>query len=197
MHAARLLREQLERGQRARDRGRRRGGREDERARGVRQQVRELGVAGGERAVGAQRLAERADDDVDLALEAGLGDRAAAALADAARRVRLVDDDAHVVVAGELADLLERRDVAVHREDGLRHDERRARPGLREPPGEVLDVVVAVDEHLGARQAAAVDDRGVVELVREDDLARARQRADDAEVREVARPEQQRASPCP
>ena len=37
-----------------------------------------LGVAAGVGAVGAERLAERADDDVHLALEPGLRDGAAA-----------------------------------------------------------------------------------------------------------------------
>jgi hypothetical protein len=107
--------------------------------------------------------------------------------------VRLVDDDAHAAVAArQLGDLLQRRDVAVHREDRLGDDERRARARLLQAPREVLDVVVRVDERLRARQPAAVDDRGVVELVGEDHLARARQRADDAEVRQVARAEQQR-----
>ena len=110
----------------------------------------------------------------------------------AARGVRLVDGDANVVVVGELGDLLERRDVAVHREDRLGDDERRSRPGLLQAPLEVVHVVVAVDEDLSARQPAAVDDRGVVELVREDDLARARKRADDAQVREVPGAEQER-----
>ena len=57
-------------------------------------------------------------------------------------------------------------------------------------PLEVLDVAVAVDDDLGARQPAAVDDRGVVELVGEDRVAAAGERADHAEVGEVARAEQ-------
>ena len=52
------------------------------------------------------------------------------------------------------------------------------------------DVRVAVDERLGAREATAVDDRRVVELVGQDHRARARERADDADVRHVARPEE-------
>ena len=49
---------------------------------------------------------------------------------------------------------------------------RLARPlRLAQSPGEVLEVAVVVDEGLGAREAAAVDDRSVVELVAEDDVA--------------------------
>ena len=89
--------------------------------------------------------------------------------------------------------LLERRDVAVHREDRVGDDQRAAPPrACAQAPGEVLDVAVVVDEDLGARQPAAVDDRGVVELVGEDDVAAAGERGDDAGVGQVARAEQQR-----
>ena len=47
----------------------------------------------------------------------------------------------------------------------------RAAARLAQAPGEVLEVAVVVDEGLGAREAAAVDDRSVVELVAEDDVA--------------------------
>ena len=103
----------------------------------------------------------------------------------------LVDGHADAVLAGELDDLGQRRDVAVHREDGVGHDQRAASFGLAHAPGEVLDIGMAVDEGLRARQPAAVDDRGVVELVGEDDLALARQGGDYAQVGEVARAEEQ------
>ena len=134
-------------------------------------------VAAGVRAVGAERLAQRADDHVDLALEPGLGDRAAAARAQRAGAVRLVDHHARVVAAGELDDLGQRRDVAVHREDAVGDDQRAAAVGLAQAPREVLDVAVVVDEGLRPGEPAAVDDRGVVERVGEDDVAAARQRA--------------------
>ena len=144
-------------------------------------------------AVGAERLAERADDDVDLVLEPGLGDGAAAAGAERAGAVRLVDDHAHVVAPGELDDLRQRRDVAVHREDAVGDDQRAAPLGLAQAPREVVDVAVVVDEGLGPRQPAAVDDRGVVELVGEDDLAARRASAETTpSVRQVAGAEQQR-----
>ena len=51
-----------------------------------------------------------------------------------------------------------------------------ARPprGRQHPPGVRLDVEVVVDERLRAREPAAVDDRRVVERVREDHVALAR-----------------------
>ena len=92
--------------------------------------------------------------------------------------VRVVDHHPHVVAPRQLDDLLERRDVAVHREHAVGHDQRAAAVGVAQPPREVLDVAVAVDERLRAREPAAVDDRGVVELVGEHDLALARERRD-------------------
>ena len=72
LDAVRTLLEQLERRQRAGDRRRRGRRREDQRARGV-EQVADISPRRAHvRAVGAERLAERADDHVDLALEAGL-----------------------------------------------------------------------------------------------------------------------------
>ena len=62
--------EQRERRQRGADRRRRRRGREDERPRGVDQQLDDLGRGADVGAVAAERLAERADDDVDLAARA-------------------------------------------------------------------------------------------------------------------------------
>ena len=85
LDAPRLLLQQLERRHRRRDRRRRQPGGEDQRPRGVDEVARHRVVAGDERAVGAERLAERADDHVDLALEPGLGDRAAPARARACR----------------------------------------------------------------------------------------------------------------
>ena len=90
---------------------------------------------GGERAVGAERLAERADDDVDLVLEAGLGDGAAAARARGSRSPCASSTTTpHAVAAGELDDLGERRDVAVHREDRVGDDQRAAARRPRAAP---------------------------------------------------------------
>ena len=87
---------------------------------------------------------------------------------------------------------LERRPVAVHREEAVGDDQRRPRAGRAQPPGKVLEVAVAVDEGLGPRQPASVDDAGVVELVAEDDLAALREGGDGAGVGEVSGPEQER-----
>ena len=90
------------------------GGREDQRARPVDEELGELLLAADVGPVGAERLAEGADHQIHLALEPGRGHRAAPAGAEAARRVRLVDHHARVVALSELDDVRERRDVTVH-----------------------------------------------------------------------------------
>ena len=95
------------------DRRRGRGGGEDERASGVDEQLDQLARRADVGAVAAQRLPERADDQVDLALEPGGGDRAAPSGAQGAGRVGLVDREQAAVALRELAQLGERGDVAV------------------------------------------------------------------------------------
>ena len=65
-------------------------------------------------------------------------------------------------------------------------------PADPQPPGQVLEVAVAVDEGLGPRQPAAVDDAGVVQLVAEDDLVLAGEGRDHAGVGQVPGAEQER-----
>ncbi len=104
----------------------------------------------------------------------------------------LVDHQPAAVVTGQPRQLPQRRQVAVHREDPVGDDQRGAPLGLAQPPGEVLDVAVAVDEGLGPGEATAVDDAGVVELVGEDRLARPGEGRDRAGIRQVAGAEEQR-----
>ena len=75
----------------------------------------------------AERLAERAGDHVDLAEHAEVLGDAAAGLAHHAGAVRVVDDDDGVVLARELEDVGQPRQVALHREDAVR--DRRACAG--------------------------------------------------------------------
>src|SRR4051794_17229637 len=82
--------------------------------------------------------------------KAGVGERAAPVRAHAAGAVRLVDDDAAVVVTGELDDAGERGDVAVHREHGVGDDQRCTTRGFLQRPLEVVEVAVVVDHRLGA-----------------------------------------------
>ena len=74
----------------------------------------------------ADRLGQRADLDVDPAVEVEVVDRAAPVAAQHARRVGVVDHDRRLVSLGHVADARERRDVAVHREHAVGDDQDRA-----------------------------------------------------------------------
>ena len=154
----------------------------------------------------AQRACDKAAERAVALGEAALHDRhlvrGAERLGDTgalvpvgARRVRLVEVGQRAVLGGERADLAQRGDVAVHRVDRLERDD--ARPLGREPVeqlAQVVDVVVAEDQPLGARGADAIDHRGVVALVREDDavVEQAAERAQAGLVGDEARREDER-----
>ena len=107
----------------ARDRRRERV-REELRAGALREEVADL-LRGGDVAAGspAERLAERAGDHVHLAQQAEVLDRAAAGLPEDADPVRVVDDDHRVVLARELDDVGQLREVSLHREDAVGEDQ--------------------------------------------------------------------------
>ena len=111
--------------------------------------------------------------------------RAAAAGADDAGGVAVVDMDQRVVALGEIADLVERGDDAVHREDAVGGDQleaRAGRVGRLQLRLEIGHVVVAVAVALRLAEADAVDDRGVVELVGNDRVLGAEQRLEQAAI---------------
>ena len=68
---------------------------------------------------------------------------------------------------------------------------RRPRVG-RDELAERVEVGVRIDDDASAREAAAVDDAGVVQRVGEDDVVRADERGDDADVGVIAGVEEQR-----
>ena len=153
--------------------GRRQRGGEDEAGRIGAHRVDHRGVAGDVAAERAERLGERALDDVDPVGEAfALGD-AAAARAVHADGMDLVDIGHGIVFFGEVGDFPDRRDVAVHRIDALEHDQLGPlAPGRGEHAFEMGDVVVAEDLLFRAGAAHALDHRGVVQLVRNDQAIR-------------------------
>ena len=103
--------------------GRRQGGGEDEARRVGAHGVNHCGLSGDVAAQRAERLGERAFDDIDAVGEAvALGD-AAATVAIHANRMDLVDVGHGVVLVGEVGDRLDGGDVAVHRIDALEHDQ--------------------------------------------------------------------------
>jgi hypothetical protein len=189
--ALRLRREDVEGGDgRGAAGGGKRGG-EDEGPGPADEPVHQLGRAGHEGAEAPQRLAERAHEHVDLDRQAERLGQAGAGRAEDAGGVGLVEVEHGAVPLAEIDDLPERRRVAVHAEDGVGGDEPAAGTGRREQPGEPVHVAVAVDLDVGAGEAAAVDDGGVVPLVGEDRVARADERPHHACVHVVARREEE------
>ena len=112
---------------------------------------------------------------------------------DEADRVRVVDHHQGVVALGQVADLVERREVAVHREDAVGDDQ--PTPGALAASQLLLEVghvPVAVAQALRLAQPDAVDDRGVVELVGDDRVLGAEQHLEHAAVGVEAGREQDR-----
>ncbi len=95
------------------------------------------------------------DQDVDVAQHAGELGAAAAARAERAGAVRVVEQHDGVLVVRELHDLGERRDVAVHAVDAVDRDEQAAcaGPDAGQRLGEGVDVAVAEDGDLAARES--------------------------------------------
>ena len=86
-------------------------------------------------------------------------------------------------LSGEIADLVQRRDAAVHREDAIGGDEPRAAI-LRVPVlFELGEIAVGVAQAPRFAQPDAVDDAGVVERVGDDGVLLAEHRLEQAAVR--------------
>ena len=162
---------ELDRAERAACHRRRKRVREELRARALGEDVADL-LRGRDVAArrSAERLAERAGDDVDLAEQPEVLDGPAPRLPENAHAVRVVDDHDRVVLARELDDLGELREVAFHREDAVGDDQlaRVAWRGLESVP-ERTHVGVRIDDlRRRARQPDRVDEARVVQRVGED-----------------------------
>ena len=127
-------------------------------------------VAGGDvTAGGAERLAERSLDDVDLALETAHLRDAAANAAIHADGMNLVEIGQRVVMARQRRDLGDRAGVAIHRIDRFEDDDLRPLARLfGKKLFQMRDVIVPEDRLFDPRHADAGDDRGVVHRVRQD-----------------------------
>ena len=106
-------------------------------------------------------------------------------LAEHADAVRVVEDHDRVVLPGERDDLGQPRQVALHREDAVGdHELPLPRVAGRELAAERLEVGVGIDRLAdGLREPDRVDDRGVVQRVREDHRVRVGERGDERLVR--------------
>ena len=142
-----------------------------------------------------ERLAERSLDHVEPVGEPHPLRDAAAPRAVEANRVHLVEIGECPVRLGHVANLVDRGDVAIHRIDRLEGDELGpARLDQPELAVQILRIVVAENLALGPARTDALDHRGMVALVGEDDAAR-KLRGECAErrpVRDVAGGEDQR-----
>jgi hypothetical protein len=137
--------------------------------------------------------------------------RAAPVLTEHARSVGVVHHHGRPELLGRLDDARQRRDVAVHAEDAVGgHQDRPIRPpadldlaapggnldlvlraGVAQQAPQGFDVLVREDDPRRLAHAHAVDDRGVVERVRDDQVVLAGQDRDDARVGREARLEGQ------
>ena len=155
----------------------------------------------------ADGLAERPDLDRDPPVQAEVVDRAPPVAAEHAGGVGVVDEDGRAGRLGRLDDPGQWRDVAVHAEHAVGDDEDQpvglaaSRPAvadrLVEHGPQRVDVGVGVDLARRLRQAHAVDDRGVVEAVADDQVGLAGDRRDDAGVGREPGLEGQDRRACP
>src|ERR1039457_2751884 len=99
------------------------------------------------------------------------------------------------VMLGTLHQAGEGGDVPVHREDAVGDQEDApVALGLRlgERPLRVVEVAVLIEDAVRLGEPDAVDDRSVIELVADDDIALLEERAEDADVDRVAALEDER-----
>jgi hypothetical protein len=131
--------------------------------------------------------AEKISEQVDLVFDAEVLWRAAAVLAEDAQAVGVVHHEPGTVAVLELDDLGQRRNVALHREHTVDHDDL-ALVGRRggELLGEIFHVVVAVLVAAPEAEAAAVDDARVVEAIEKGDVVALEQARQHTEIDLVA-----------
>ena len=140
----------------------------------------------GETAHGAaERLAERAGDDVDLAEHAAMLRRAAAARAHEAMGMAIIDHGQRVIGLRQRHDLVEPSDIAIHREDAIGDDQdvpRAIGPRLFQLDFQVGHVGIGIAIAFRLAQPHAIDDRGVIERVGNDRILGAQQRLEYAAI---------------
>ena len=175
------------------DAGGGKGGVEDEGPRSVEEIVDDDGVRRDEPARGPERLRERPDHDHPFAVEPEVAERPATVRPEHAGGVRLVDDEDRIVASGAGDEARQGREIAVHAEDGLAHDQPAAAGGGRQELVEMVEVEMAVDLGGRTRKPAAIDDRRVVEGITEDEILGPGEGGEDTEVGEIAGTVEERA----
>jgi hypothetical protein len=140
-------------------------------------------VRGDEAAERGEALREGAHDEVYVVRDAVVVADAAAAFAEDADGVGLVDHDSGVVFLGKLDDAREIGHVAFHREHAVGHDELDfVGSALAKLRLKALHIVVLVFERLRERQPTPLDNRCVVLFVPDDIVFAAGQTRHYAEV---------------
>ena len=159
------------------------GGGEDQASRGVPDVIDDRALAGDEAPDRGQRLGERPHDQVDFVLHAEVLGGAPAARPQHAQAVRVVDHEGGPEIAGDLHDLRQGRDVALHGEHAVHHHQPPAGApiGGHEAP-QLGRIVVGKLADLRKGEAGAVDDAGVVLLVEIDGVTAIEQAGDGAQV---------------
>ena len=146
-------------------------------------EIHHLRACGHVAAQARQGLGEGAHVDVHFIFEAIVTGRAASALAQHAQTVRVVHHDPRAVLLRKAADLRQVRDVALHAEHAVGHDQAtRAVRDLLKLNLQLLHVLVSVGQHAAVAQATAVVDGGVVLPVADHIVAVAHDGRDDAKV---------------
>ena len=120
----------------------------------------------------AEGLAERTFDDGEPVHQPFALCNAAATRAVHAHRMHLVEIGHRAVAVGQIADLLDRRDIAIHGIDRFEGDQlRRIGIGCRQLGFQIVQVVVLPDHPLALAVADALDHRGMVQGIGKDDQA--------------------------
>ena len=160
-------------GARAGRQGRRQGRGEDEAGRHGADGVTDRAIGRDIAAHHAERLAQRTLDDVNAVHDPVALGNAGAPQAVEADRMDFVQIGQRAILVGQVADLLDRADIAIHGIDRLKGDHLgRIGRSRSQQFFQMLDIIMAPDPLLAARALHALDHRGVVQLVGENDQAR-------------------------
>src|SRR5450755_4169280 len=133
----------------------------------------------------AQRLAQRAGDDVHLGFDSAVFGRAAAAVAHETDCVRVVDHHQRPMPFRERADRAQIGDDSVHGKNAVGGDQleaRAGRVGFVQFGLEIAHVVIAVAETFCLAKPDAVDDACVVQFIADNRVFLAEKRLEEAAV---------------
>ena len=146
----------------------------------------DLGASGGiATGSAAQRLAQRAGNNVDAIHDVAIFMRAATGRADKAHRMGVIYHHQRIELVGEIADAAQVGDHPVHREDAVGGDKNMARaflPRLNQTGAQRLHIVIGVAIALRLAEPYAVDNRSVIERVGNNRVFRVEQRFKQAAV---------------